>query len=199
MLRASNRGTYEELREKRWLDVQPEFKRAHFLNGFAWPDRKFRFKPQWIGEPAPDTPPKTMGYLGPYQSMPDFPDQWDAIESSDEQHPFRLATSPAHNFLNSSFSETETSILKERRPELMLHPSDAGAYQINDGDLVEIGNERGSVALHAKLFSGIKRGVLISRGLFPNSSFVWGEGINVLTGADSPAPKIGRASCRERV
>lgn len=193
MLRASNRGTYEELREKRWLDVQPEFKRAHFLNGFAWPDRKFRFKPQWTGAPAPDTPPKTMGYLGPYRSMPDFPDQWNAIESADGRHPFRLATSPAHNFLNSSFSETETSILKEKRPELMLHPSDAEAYQINDGDLVEIGNDRGSVALHAKLFSGIKRGVLISQGLFPNSSFVWGEGINVLTGADSPAPNGGLA------
>ena len=193
MLRASHRGTYEELKEKRWLDVQPSFERAHFLNGFAWPDRKFRFKAQWTGYKAPDTPPDTMGYQGPYQEMPDFPDQWDVIEKADEEHPFKLVTSPAHNFLNSTFSESPTSLLKEVRPTLMIHPDDAAIYGIADGDLVEIGNQRGSVALHAKLFKGLKRHVVVSQGLFANSSFVRGEGINVLTGADSPAPNGGIA------
>lgn len=193
MLKASNYGSYEELRKKRWLDVQPPFERAHFLNGFAWPDRKFRFKAQWTGYQAPDTPPKTMGYQGPYQTMPDFPDQWDVIEKADEKHPFRLVTSPAHNFLNSTFSETPTSLLKEVRPQLLIHPEDAADYGVGDSDLVEIGNARGSVLLHAKLFDGLKRYVLVSQGLFANSSFVWGEGINVLTGADSPAPNGGLA------
>ncbi|MHC5306844.1 molybdopterin oxidoreductase family protein [Bartonella sp. LJL80] len=193
MLRLSKRGTYNELREKRWLDVQPDFERAHFMKGFAWPDRKFRFKPQWTGGVSPDTPPKTMGHLGPYQSMPEFPDQWDVLENVDAEHPFRLATSPAHNFLNSSFSETETSMQKERRPELMMHPEDAAQYGVDDGELVEIGNQRGEVVLHAKIFSGVRRGIVISAGLFPNSSFLRGEGINVLTGADSPAPNGGLA------
>ena len=75
----------------------------------------------------------------------------------------------------------------------MIHPDDAAIYGIADGDLVEIGNQRGSVALHAKLFKGLKRHVVVSQGLFANSSFVRGEGINVLTGADSPAPNGGIA------
>ncbi|WP_297322713.1 molybdopterin oxidoreductase family protein [uncultured Bartonella sp.] len=193
MLRVSRRGTYEELRKKRWLDVQPPFEQSHFLNGFAWPDGKFRFKAQWTGYQAPDTPPETMGHLGPYQAMPDFPDHWDVIEKADKNHPFRLVTSPAHNFLNSTFSETPTALLKEGKPQLMLHPDDAAEYGIRDGDIVEIGNDRGSVAFHAKIFVGLKRHVVVSQGLFANQSFLYGEGINVLTGADSPAPNGGLA------
>lgn len=191
MLKTSRYGSYDELLEKRWLDVQPDFERAHFLDGFAWPDRKFRFKAQWTGYPSPDRPPETMGHLGPYDDMPDFPDQWNSIEITDESHPFRLATSPAHDFLNSTFAETKTSMQKSVRPELLIHPDDALDNDISDGDLVEIGNQRGELALHAKIFNGIKRGVVISRGLFPNSHFMRGEGINILVGADSPAPNGG--------
>jgi anaerobic selenocysteine-containing dehydrogenase len=48
--------------------------------------------------------------------MPKFPDHWDVVEEADAEHPFRLATSPARGFLNSSFTETPTSLATERRP-----------------------------------------------------------------------------------
>ena len=47
--------------------------------------------------------------------------------------------------------------------------------------------------LHAKLFDGVKRGVVIAEGIWPNSAHERGEGINVLTGADAPAPYGGAA------
>ena len=50
-----------------------------------------------------------------------------AIEEATDEHPFRLATSPARQFLNSTFNETPTSLAKERRPEVMIHPEDARA------------------------------------------------------------------------
>ncbi|MGO8041224.1 hypothetical protein, partial [Rhizobium leguminosarum] len=56
----------------------------------------------------------------PHASLPDFPDQVDVIEFADPEHPFRLATSPARNFLNSSFSDTKTSRQKEGRPEVVM-------------------------------------------------------------------------------
>ena len=59
--------------------------------------------------------------------LPEFPDQVDVIEVADPDHPFRLATSPARNFLNSSFAETKTSRQKEGRPEVMINPADAAA------------------------------------------------------------------------
>tara|TARA_R110000744_G_scaffold216547_1_gene335328 strand:- start:836 stop:1270 length:435 start_codon:yes stop_codon:yes gene_type:complete len=134
-----------------------------------------------------------MGPQGPYGQLPQFPDHVSLIEEADEKHPFRLATSPARTFLNSSFSETESSRKKEVRPQVMIHREDAEALGISDGDLVRMGNERGQVRLHARLVDGVKRGVLISEGLWPNHSFIDGEGINVLTGADCIAPYGGAA------
>ena len=46
-LRKSGWGTLEELEANRWIDCQPDFATAHYLNGFAYPDGKFRFKPDW--------------------------------------------------------------------------------------------------------------------------------------------------------
>ena len=81
----------------------------------------------------------------------------------------------------------------------MIHPADAATQTIAEGDLVTIGNTRGAVRLHAKLFDGVKRGVLICEGIWPNDTFVDGQGINVLTGDDSPAPYGGAAFHDNRV
>ena len=74
-----------------------------------------------------------------------------------------------------------------------MHPDDASKLGIANGDRVEIGNQRGEVVLHAKLFEGLKRGVVIAEGIWPNDAHERGEGINVLTGADAPAPYGGAA------
>ena len=81
----------------------------------------------------------------------------------------------------------------------MIHPQDAAANGIAEGDLVRLTNARGSVRLHAVLFDGVKRGVLIAEGIWPNAAHLDGEGINVLTGADSPAPFGGAAFHDNRV
>ena len=193
MLQKKGLGTFDTFKEERWADLQPPFEEAHFLNGFGHPDGKFRFRPDWTGQAAPNRPPKSMGVLGPYERLPDFPDHVDLIEMADEAHPFRLATSPARNFLNSSFTETPVSKEKEGRPQLLIHSDDAALAGLADGDRVEIGNMRGEVVLHAKLFDGLRRGVVIAEGIWPNSAHERGEGINVLTGSDAPAPYGGAA------
>lgn len=193
MLLSRHGETFTSLKGKRWVDLQPDFETAHFLSGFGHADGKFRFKPEWNGGFAPNKPPKSMGFFGPYERLPEFPDHVDVIEVADGEHPFRLATSPARNFLNSTFTETPTSREKEVRPLLLIHPEDAAALGLIDADRVEIGNERGEVVLHAKLFDGLKRGVVIAEGVWPNSAHERGEGINVLTGSDAPAPYGGAA------
>ncbi|MCX2696091.1 MULTISPECIES: molybdopterin oxidoreductase family protein [Ochrobactrum] len=184
---------FDELKEKRFVDMQPPFEEAHYIKGFKWPDGKFRFRPDWTGSPAPNKPPEVMGLQGPHHSIPEFPDYWNVIEAVDDEHPFRLATSPAHNFLNSTFAETPTSLAKEIRPELLIHPDDAAQLDIADGERIEIGNHRGEVVLHAVLRAGQKRGVVVSEGIFPNSTFERGEGINTLIGAEPAAPYGGLA------
>jgi anaerobic selenocysteine-containing dehydrogenase len=181
-------GTLDDLELRRWIDCQPDFDAAHYVNGFAWPDRKFRFRPEW-----PNVPFRSPWLAGPVHAMPTLPDHWNIIEEADDQHPFRLATSPARSFLNSSFTETPTSLARERRPEVMIHPQDAQALGIADGDKVVLGNERGAVRLNARLYVGVRRGVLIAESVFPNATFEDGRGINTLTGADSIAPFGGAA------
>lgn len=184
---------FDELKEKRFVDLQPPFEEAHYINGFKWPDGKFRFRPDWTGSPSPNKPPEIMGLQGPFQSIPEFPDHWEVIETADAEHPFRMTTSPAHNFLNSTFAETPTSLAKEIRPELLIHPDDAAELGIENGERIEIGNHRGELVLHAVLRAGQKRGVAVSEGIFPNSTFERGEGINILIGAEPAAPYGGLA------
>ncbi|HTO30215.1 MAG TPA: molybdopterin oxidoreductase family protein [Pararhizobium sp.] len=189
-----NHGTdFEGLKRDKWMDIQPDFETAHFINGFGHADGKFHFKADWTGQAAPNKPPKSLGAFGPHALLPEFPDHVDLIEVADDEHPFRLATSPARSFLNSTFAETPSSVQKEVRPEAMIHVEDARAAGIVDGDIVLIGNERGEIRLHAKIGGGARRGVVICEGLWPNDAHLDGEGINVLTGGDAAAPYGGAA------
>ena len=187
-LRESGWPGIDALDRKTWDDVQPPFATAHYLDGFAWPGGKFRFKPDWLNVPITNAGP-----MGPWRTMPCLPDHWAVTEDVDAAHPFRLATSPARNFLNSTFNETATSRSAEGSPSVKMHSLDADALGIAHGDRVVLGNERGDVTLDATLFDGLQRGILISEGLMPNHSFSDGKGINTLTGADSIAPFGGAA------
>jgi anaerobic selenocysteine-containing dehydrogenase len=193
MLASRGLGDFDTFREARWADLQPEFETAHFLKGFGHPDGKFRFRPDWTRSAAPNKPPASMGIFGDHGRLPPFPDHVDLIETADAEHPFRLATSPARNFLNSSFTETPGSRSREGRPELLVHPDDAIVQGIEDGMRVEIGNRRGEVVLHARLSAVMRRGVVIAEGIWPNDAHERGEGINVLTGADAAPPYGGAA------
>lgn len=193
MLKASGWPGYDTLKEERWFDCQPDFRQAHYLDGFGHADGRFRFRPDWQNGKSPNKPPAKLGNLGPVAALPEFPDQVDLIEVADAAHPFRLATSPARNFLNSTFSETPTSREKEGRPEVMVNPADAVRLAIADGDIVRLGNTRGTLRIHARVTDAVKPGVLVAEGLWPNKAHLDGEGINVLTGGDAVAPHGGAA------
>ncbi len=180
MLASSNLPDAATLAADRWYDAQPDFETSHFLTGFAWPDGRFRFAPDWAA-------------LGPYGGCPDLPDHMPPGRGVDDEHPFRLFTPPARQFLNSSFTDTETSRAREKRPTVLIHPEDAAELGIVEGDLVRLGNRQSTVALHAALFDGIRRGVVAVEGIWPGSAFVEGVGINSLT-SPQPVPPAGGAA-----
>ncbi|MCC0056490.1 MAG: molybdopterin oxidoreductase family protein [Rhodobiaceae bacterium] len=194
MLVKSGWGGLAALKDGRWIDCQPPFEDAHYLKGFGYPDGRFRFKPEWTTVPAPNDGP-----MGPHGAIPALPDYWPVIEEADADHSFRLATPPAHSFLNSSFTESATGRARENRPEVLVNSADAAELGIADGQLVRLGNQRGSITLHARVFDGLRRGVLVSEGIWPNSAFADGRGINTLTGADPVAPYGGAAFHDNRV
>ncbi len=120
--------------------------------------------------------------------LPAWPDYWEVNEPVDREHPFRLATSPARSFLNSSFSETPGSRKRVGEPSLLIHPDDASALGIAKGDVLHVGNHRGEVVLQASIFAGIRTGVVIAEGIHPNSAHAGGRGINTLIGSDPVKP-----------
>ncbi len=187
-LKASGHGDIDTLQAELWRDIQPEFRESHYLDGFAYPDGKFRFKPDWAKIPMANS-----NNLGPIGSMPSLPDHWAVIEKADAEHPFRLATSPSRSFLNSSFAETPSSLAREGTPSVMMHSADAEKLQVADGDAVAVGNTRGETTLTVKIFDGVRRGVLIAESIHPNKNHRGGRGINVLTGAEAVAPHGGAA------
>ncbi len=169
-----------EIQAKHWHDVIGDFETSHFLKGFPTNDGRFHFAPDW-------------SKLGAnHAAMPKLPDHFDIVEKADSEHPFRLVAAPARQFLNTSFTETPTARKREVRPTLLLHPKDAASLGIADGMRARIGNRRGEIALHAKLFEGLQRGVVVVESIWPNADFADGIGINALIG-DDPAPPNGGA------
>jgi anaerobic selenocysteine-containing dehydrogenase len=71
---------------------------------------------------------------------------------------------------------------------MFIHPDDLSSLGLADGQKVRLGNERGTVVLHAQAFSELRRGVVIAESIWPNEAFEDGCGINSLTGSDQPAP-----------
>jgi anaerobic selenocysteine-containing dehydrogenase len=180
-LKASGLPDAATLKDARWHDCALAFERAHYLDGFATADKRFHFMPDWKA-------------IGPgFEGMPRLPGHLDTIEKATEAHPFRLATSPARQFLNSTFTEMPTSIAREVRPSLLIHPDDAARLGLAEGGRVRVGNRRGDVLLHARLFDGLRPGVVVAEGIWPSSAHLEGKGINILVGADSPPPAGGAA------
>src|SRR6201747_1028459 len=186
-LKLSGHGDIDTLQADLWRDIQPDFGPRLTPAGFCLANRKFHFKADWAH------PPWGNPGMGPWEQMPSLPDHWTIIEEADEAHPFRLATSPSRSFLNTSFNETPSSIAREGPPSVMMHPADAALLGIADGDAVTLGNTRGETTLIAKLFDGVRRGVLIAESVHPNKAHIGGRGINMLTGAEAVAPIGGAA------
>ena len=157
----------------------PPFEDAHFLNGFPSASGKFHFAADWAA----------IGHKG--APLPRFPDHADVIDKATDEKPFRMVTAPARNYLNTSFTETPTSIKREGRPTVMVHPDDASALGVGEGTRVRLGNAQGSVVLHATLFDGLQPGVVIVESVWPNHAYEEGLGINTLVSAESPPPNGG--------
>jgi len=187
-LKKSGHGDIKTLEADLWRDLQPDFRTSHYLDGFAHADGKFHFRADWAHVPLGNA-----GMMGAWEQMPSLPDHWTSIEEADEAHPFRLATSPSRSFLNTSFNETPSSQAREGAPTVMIHPEDAAALAIEDGDAVTLGNVRGETTLTARIFDGVRRGVLIAESVHPNRTHIGGRGINMLTGAEAVAPVGGAA------
>ncbi len=179
-LRQSGLGDEETLYAERWHDCDPGFETGNFLDGFATPDRRFHFQPDW-SRVGPD-----------FETMPQLPDFMAPANETDACHPFRLVAAPARQFLNTSFTESKTSRAAEKRPTLLINPDDAARLGLDDGALARVGNRLAEIRLHARLFDGLLPGVVVIESIWPNHAYLDGLGVNALVSAE-PGPPNGGA------
>lgn len=180
-LRKSGYPSAAELAERRWVDVQLPFRKAHFLDGFGHADGKFHFRAGWraLGDKEGKLPP--------------LPDWIPLVDLATEERPLRLVAAPARQFLNSTFTETPTARKREKRPQALMCPEDGARFGVTDGSLIRLGNLRGEVVLHACFVPGQTPGTVVVESVWPGAAFGGVQhGINVLT-SDEPALPAGGA------
>ena len=95
-------------------------------------------------------------------------------------YPLELLARKADNFLNSTFTNLPVLQPLEEKGLLEMHPRDARARGIRDGDAVRVFNNRGEIKLTAKVNGSVLPGVVAAKlnwaKLTPG-----GKNINVLT------------------
>jgi anaerobic selenocysteine-containing dehydrogenase len=178
-LRLSRLPGRDEFAEGVWRDFCPKFETGHFLDGFGHADKRFHFRANW----------RAMGR--DYAALPAFPDHVAVIDDGDPERPFRMVPAPSRSFLNTSFNNMPSGIAREGRPTAMIHPAALAGLGLADGDRVRIGNDKGSVVVHARAFDGLQQRVVVVEGLWPNHAFEEGIGINLLTSAEPGLPRGG--------
>jgi anaerobic selenocysteine-containing dehydrogenase len=178
-LRASGLPGPKSFEEGTWLDCWPGFETGHFLDGFGHADGRFHFRPDWAA------------FGAEHERMPAFADHLAVTDDGDPQRPFRLVPAPSRSFLNTTFNNTPSSVAREGRPTALVHPEALAGLGVRDGDRIRIGNNKGSVVVHARVFDGMQKRVVIVEGVWPNHAFAEGIGINLLTSADPGLPGGG--------
>lgn len=88
---------------------------------------------------------------------------------------------PAHSFLNSSFVNVPRLQRRENEPVLHIHPDDAAARNICDGEMVRTWNERGGVELRARVTEDIVAGTVLAPGVWWAKLSPDGRNINQVT------------------
>jgi anaerobic selenocysteine-containing dehydrogenase len=143
--------SWERLKAEGWqkLAVPPRF--APFAEGgFPTPSGKCEFSSRWLEEQGIDPLP--------FYNPP--------AEASDaalaERYPLAFLSPPARHFLNSSFANLARWREYEREPHLDMHPQDAAARGIRDGDAVRVFNGRGAYKLRARVNGKPRPGVVVA-------------------------------------
>ena len=96
-------------------------------------------------------------------------------------YPLAMISPPARNFLNSTFVNVKSLRDMEGEPLLEIHPEDAVARQLHDGDMVRVFNDRGSYECKAQITTRAQPGMVVGLGVWWRKLGAKGTNVNELT------------------
>lgn len=110
-----------------------------------------------------------------------------------ERYPLQLVSAASHYFLNSSFGNVPTLRRLHGEPTVEIHPLDAAAREVRDGDWVEVSNDRGAFLARARVGETVSPGAVFSPTLWWSQHAPDGRGANWTT-SDELADYAGGAT-----
>jgi anaerobic selenocysteine-containing dehydrogenase len=84
------------------------------------------------------------------------------------RYPLQMLSPPAPAFLNSTFVNVESLRHVTREPTVEIHPADAQARGVGDGDWVRVFNDRGAFRARAAVGETVKPGVVVAQAIWWN-------------------------------
>ena len=143
--------TLEALMERGWMRLNVPKPYLPFADGaFLTPSGKCELYSARMKQMGLDPLP---AFTAPYEFPENVPDLA-------ARYPLTLISSPAHQFLNSTFVNIAPLRRAAREPECLLHPEDAERRGIGVGARVVIHNDRGAFTAVARIESTIRPGVV---------------------------------------
>jgi anaerobic selenocysteine-containing dehydrogenase len=96
-------------------------------------------------------------------------------------YPLAFISPPAHHFLNSTFSAQPVFVRRESGPSLTIHPEDAAARGIADGQMVRTFNDRGAFLARARVSDDARPGVVVGLSVWWSKMCPGGRNANAVT------------------
>lgn len=121
-------------------------------------------------------------FLAAGEQVPTYKPPFDDAANPPADYPLRLLTPHSKWRIHSTYGNNPwMEEIHGDKPPVLMHPDDAAARGINDGDAVEVVNTRGRVVAWAQITDAAKVGaVTVHEGWWPRN-FKAGKGINELT------------------
>jgi anaerobic selenocysteine-containing dehydrogenase len=142
---------WNELKKRGWQRLSKPMRFAPFAQGgFPTPSGKCEFYSAALERQGVDPLP----FYNPPAELAD--------EALAGRFPLAFISPPARHFLNSSFANLARFREFEREPHLDMHPDDAAARGIREGDRVRVFNDRGGYTLKARVNGKPRRGVVVA-------------------------------------
>jgi len=117
------------------------------------------------------------GYTPPRESVLSSPERA-------RHYPLAFISPPAHHFLNSTFSAQPVFVRREGEPSLTVHPRDAAARGIRDGQMVRVFNDRGAFLAKAHLSDASRPGLVVGLSIWWAKMCPGGRNANAVTGQE---------------
>ena len=165
--------TYERLEREGSVRLSVPDPYAPFAEGgFPTPSGKCELVAPSLADLGLDTVPT---YIPPRESPRTSPELA-------RRYPLAFISPPAHHFLNSTFSAQPVFVRREGgEPSLTLHPVDAAARGIADGQMVRTFNDRGSFLARAHVSDAARPGVVVGLSIWWAKMCPGGRNANAVT------------------